>query len=109
MTYLKFSVAALALSFGVSNAGAFEIVDANNGFAGPAFAQSDPDESMGPAILNSDDFGEAHIYSVIDNEKQFDGYSYSGFTFEDQVDQHTVTDHSPTLIVPDNAIAAPKR
>ena len=85
MTYLKFGIAAIALSFGVSVAGAYEVVDTNNGFAGPAFAQSDPDENIGPAVLNNDDFADAHLNSVVDNGKQFDGYSYSGFTFEDQV------------------------
>ena len=85
MTYLKFGIAAIALSFGASVASAYEVVDTNNGFAGPAFAQSDPDENVGPAVLNSDDFADAHLNSVVDNGKQFDGYSYSGFTFEDQV------------------------
>jgi hypothetical protein len=26
-----------------------------------------------------------------DHEKEFDGYSYSGFVFEDQIVQHSVT------------------
>src|SRR5437868_3308002 len=103
MTWLKFSVSALAFSFVVSAAGAFEVVDSNNGFAGPAFNQSEPGEDIGPA-LNSDDFGEAHIVIRGDHENEFDGYSYSGFTFEDQIDQHSVSvGQSSNLIDADQA------
>jgi len=110
MTYVRFGLAALALSLGITAAGAFEIVDNNNGFAGPAFRQSDPDGDIGPAALNSDDFGEAHINSsMTDHEKQFDGYSYSGFTFEDQIDQRSVkVDQSSTLTLQDEAKPARK-
>ncbi len=109
MTWLKFSIATLAFSFGVSVAGAFEIVDSNNGFAGPAFTQTDPDSDIGPT-LNTDDFGEAHIVMRGDHEKEFDGYSYSGFTFEDQIDQHSVSiDRSSNLTEPDQTKGAPKR
>ena len=109
MTWLKFGVAALAFSFCVSAAGAFEIVDTNNGFAGPAFAQSDPDSGFGPATLNTDDFSDAHIYMKGDHEKEFDGYSYSGFVFEDQIDQSSVSvDQSSVLGAPDQHKDAPK-
>jgi len=109
MTWLKFGIATLAVSFGISVAGAFEIVDSNNGFAGPAFTQSDPDENAGPA-LNTDDFADAHVVMKGDHEKEFDGYSYSGFTFEDQIDQHSVSvDHSSNLNEPDQTRSAPKR
>lgn len=106
MTWFKFGIAALAFSVGITVAGAFEIVDSNNGFAGPAFTQSDPDEDFGPT-LNTDDFGEAHIYMRADHEKEFDGYSYSGFVFEDQILQVTV-DHSSSLNVPDAGKSDPK-
>ena len=105
MTWLKFGVAALAFSFGISVAGAFEIVDSNNGFAGPAFTlQSDPDEDIGPSYgsLNSDDFADSHLVMKGDHEKEFDGYSYSGFVFEDQINQHSVSiDQSSIVSVPD--------
>jgi hypothetical protein len=108
MTWLKFGIATLAFSFAVSAAGAFEVVDSNNGFAGPAFSQSDPDEDIGPS-LNTDNFGEAHIVMRGDHEKEFDGYSYSGFTFEDQIDQHSVSvDRSSNLGEPAQAKAAPQ-
>ena len=90
MTWLKFGIASLAFSFTVSAAAAFEIVDTNNGFAGPAFTQmQDGDDSgsggYGSYNVNQDDFADQHIVMKSDNEKEFDGYSYSGFVFEDQV------------------------
>jgi len=88
MTWLKFGVSALAFSFAVSAAAAFEIVDTNNGFAGPAFTEilAEQEAAGGEASnLNTDDFSDAHIYMRRDNEKEFDGFSYSGFVFEDQV------------------------
>ena len=113
MTWLKFAVAALALSFGASVAGAFEVVDSNNGFAGPAFTQqSDPDQDMGPGYgwLNTDDFADQHIVMKGDHEKEFDGYSYSGFTFEDQIDQNAVSiDQSSVVTVPDAPKAIPAK
>ena len=103
MTWLKFGIATLALSFAASAAGAFEIVDSNNGFAGPAFLLTDPDTSTG-ATLNSDDFSDAHIYMKGDHEKEFDGYSYSGFVFEDQIVQPSVkVDQSSSLNVSEPA------
>ena len=103
MTWLKFGVATLALSFAASAAGAFEIVDSNNGFAGPAFLLTDPDTSTS-ASLNTDDFSDAHIYMKGDHEKEFDGYSYSGFVFEDQIVQHSVkVDQSSSLNVSEPA------
>ncbi|MBI1210796.1 MAG: hypothetical protein GC190_04990 [Alphaproteobacteria bacterium] len=85
MTWLKFGVVALALSFGISAAAAFEIVDTNNGFASPAFLLADPDQDSSSVNVNADDFADKHIYMKGDHEQQFDGYSYSGFVFEDQV------------------------
>jgi hypothetical protein len=87
MTWLKFGVSALAFSFAVSAAAAFEIVDTNNGFAGPAFTEilADHESGSSGSSMNSDDFSDAHIYLRSDHEKEFDGYSYSGFVFEDQV------------------------
>ena len=109
MTWLKSALAALAFSLGITVAGAFEIVDTNNGFAGPAFTLGDPDEDAGGPNLNTDDFGEAHIYMRADHEKEFDGYSYSGFVFEDQILQHTVkVDTSSTLNVSDTSKSDPK-
>jgi hypothetical protein len=89
MTWLKFGVASLVFSFTVSAAAAFEVVDTNNGFAGPAFTQMHDDEDSGGGYsgynVNQDDFADQHIVMKGDNEKEFDGYSYSGFVFEDQV------------------------
>ena len=86
MTWLKFGVAALAFSFAISAAAAFEIVDTNNGFAGPAFTEILAEhESGGGSSVNSDNFSDAHIYLRSDHEKEFDGYSYSGFVFEDEI------------------------
>jgi hypothetical protein len=88
MTWLKFAVASLAFSFAISAAAAFEVVDSNNGFAGPAFTeilggqQGGEGDSSG---VNQDDFSDAHIYMRGDHEKEFDGFSYSGFVFDDQV------------------------
>ena len=87
MTWLKFALSSLAISFAVSAAAAFEIVDTNNGFAGPAFTQILAEqESGGSSVgMNADDFSDAHIYLRSDHAKEFDGYSYSGFVFEDQI------------------------
>ena len=86
MTWLKFGVATLACSFAISAAAAFEIVDTNNGFAGPAFTEILAEQEGGSSSeMNVDDFSDAHIYMRGDHEKEFDGYSYSGFVFEDQV------------------------
>ena len=89
MTWLKFGVASLAFSFTISAAAAFEIVDTNNGFAGPAFTEMHDDEDGGSGYggynVNQDDFADEHIVMKSDNEKEFDGYSYSGFVFEDQL------------------------
>lgn len=89
MTWLKFGLASLAFSFTVSAAAAFEVVDTNNGFAGPAFTEILADQQGGDegasSSVNQDDFSDAHIYMRGDHEKEFDGYSYSGFVFEDQV------------------------
>ena len=112
MSWLKFGVGALALSFGISVAGAFEIVDTNTGFAGPAFLQGDPDQNIGPSYgnLNTDDFADQHIVMKGEHEKEFDGFSYSGFTFEDQIDRNAVTiDQSSVVSVPDTTKAQPKR
>lgn len=87
MTWLKFGTAALAFSFAISAAAAFEIVDTNNGFAGPAFTEilAEQESAGGGSMTNADNFSDAHIYMRSDNDKEFDGYSYSGFVFEDQV------------------------
>jgi len=86
MTWLKFGVATLACSFAISAAAAFEIVDTNNGFAGPAFTEILAEQEGGTSSeMNVDDFSDAHIYMRGDHEKEFDGYSYSGFVFEDQI------------------------
>lgn len=87
MTWLKFAISALAFSCAVSAAAAFEIVDTNNGFAGPAFTEILAEqEGGGSSNVNANDFSDAHIYLRSDNEKEFDGYSYSGFVFEDQIE-----------------------
>jgi len=45
-----------------------------------------------------------------DHEKEFDGYSYSGFTFEDQIDQNAVSiDQSSVVTVPDAPKAIPAK
>ena len=89
MTWLKFGIAALAFSCAVSAAAAFEVVDTNNGFAGPAFTQiladQGGDEGYSSSAVNADDFSDAHINVRRDHEKEFDGFSYSGFVFEDQI------------------------
>jgi len=87
MTWLKFGVSALAFSFAISAAAAFEIVDTNNGFAGPAFTEilAEQEAGSGGSAVNADNFSDAHIYMRSDHEKEFDGYSYSGFVFEDQI------------------------
>jgi hypothetical protein len=111
MTWLKFGVATLAFSFAVSAAAAFEIVDSNNGFAGPAFSEMDPDGGASPSAVNSDNFMEGHIYMKGDHEQEFDGYSYSGFVFEDQVQTQSnlvTIDQSSVKIAPDTSKANPK-
>jgi hypothetical protein len=86
MTWLKFGASALAFSFAISAAAAFEIVDTNNGFAGPAFTQILAEQENGGSwTMNADDFSDAHIYLRSGNEKEFDGYSYSGFVFTDDL------------------------
>src|SRR5262249_11133030 len=99
MTWFKFAIASLAFSLAATAAGAFEIVDTNNGFAGPQFQSSDPDsQGFSMPNFNVDDFADAHIYMKADHEKEFDGFSYSGFVFEDQIDQQSISvDHSDAL------------
>ena len=102
MTWLRFGVAALAMSYAVAVAGAFEIVDSNNGFIGPAFsdatAADQSSDAANYAWLNTDSFVYEHIVMKGDNEKQFSGYSYSGFVFEDQLNQLPASIDSSSIV-----------
>jgi hypothetical protein len=114
MTWLKFGIAALTFSFGVSAAAAFEIVDSNNGFAGPAFTQilaEQGSDNTFSSSTNTHDFSDAHIFLRRDNEEKFDGYSYSGFVFEDQLQTPSnlvSIDQSSIESVPDASEIDPK-